>query len=300
MMLRGRVRLGFLSLAFLFMPIFANAAWDRPLRIKVLDSEIRSVAFDDNGVPINCEQITFDAYCRSSRTARLMNILLVQEDNGTQLRVTCTADSKFSRCTPLPVGDSYDAKLEKNGITIAYIDDKGKERKQLYTLVDPAEKKKSRRARVFAPFGSAPPATTTTATAATAPAVAAPSGASPAAAESAGWHQVAPAAAPAQTTVAPVSSQAPATAPAQGGLAQKTTGQATGPKVRCNFSSTPPGADITIDGSYVGNTPSEISLTTGKHVVMIAMVGFGEWKRELTVASDSVVNVTAALQPAQP
>jgi hypothetical protein len=70
--------------------------------------------------------------------------------------------------------------------------------------------------------------------------------------------------------------------------------------VRCNFSSTPSGADITIDGNYVGNTPSEISLSTGRHVVQIAMMGFDAWKRELTVAPDSAVNVTAVLQKTQP
>jgi hypothetical protein len=67
-------------------------------------------------------------------------------------------------------------------------------------------------------------------------------------------------------------------------------------KVRCNFSSTPAGADITVDGKYLGNTPSEIPLTTGTHVVILSMPGFAEWKRELTVEPDSVVNVTASLE----
>ncbi|MGA9989763.1 MAG: PEGA domain-containing protein, partial [Terriglobales bacterium] len=72
-------------------------------------------------------------------------------------------------------------------------------------------------------------------------------------------------------------------------------------KVKCNFSSTPSGADITNDSwKYVGSTPSEISLSTGTHVVVISMPGFAEWKRELTVAPDSVVNVTAILEKTQP
>jgi PEGA domain len=70
--------------------------------------------------------------------------------------------------------------------------------------------------------------------------------------------------------------------------------------VKCNFSSTPAGAEITVDWRYVGNTPSEIGLSSGTHVVVISMPGFAEWKRELTVASDSAVNVTATLQKAQP
>jgi hypothetical protein len=70
--------------------------------------------------------------------------------------------------------------------------------------------------------------------------------------------------------------------------------------VKCNFSSTPAGAEISVDWRYVGNTPSEIGLSTGTHVVVISMPGFAEWKRELTVGPDSAVNVTANLQKAQP
>jgi len=71
-------------------------------------------------------------------------------------------------------------------------------------------------------------------------------------------------------------------------------------KVKCNFSSTPSGADIVIDGKYVGSTPSEIGLDIGTHVVIIAMAGFDPWKRDLTVTADSVVSVTAVLQKTQP
>jgi hypothetical protein len=70
--------------------------------------------------------------------------------------------------------------------------------------------------------------------------------------------------------------------------------------VKCNFSSTPPGAEITVDWRYVGSTPSEISLSIGTHIVVISAPGFAEWKRELTVVADSEVNVTASLQKAQP
>jgi len=71
-------------------------------------------------------------------------------------------------------------------------------------------------------------------------------------------------------------------------------------KVRCNFTSTPPGAEITVDARYVGNTPSEIGLSTGTHVVILSLPGFAQWKRDLTVVADSVVNVTANLQKTQP
>ncbi|MGC2818857.1 MAG: PEGA domain-containing protein, partial [Candidatus Sulfotelmatobacter sp.] len=72
-------------------------------------------------------------------------------------------------------------------------------------------------------------------------------------------------------------------------------------KVRCNFTSSPSGAEITLDGKYVGNTPSEIAVSAGTHVVAFSTPGFVQWKRDLTVEAGSiVVNVTASLQKAQP
>jgi hypothetical protein len=50
----------------------------------------------------------------------------------------------------------------------------------------------------------------------------------------------------------------------------------------------------------MGNAPSEIGLSAGTHLVVLSMKGFAQWKRELTVATDSVVNVTAKLQRMQP
>jgi hypothetical protein len=263
------LQLGFLLLVATFA---GGASRGNLIQIKVLDSETRSVGDDDNGIPINCEQITFDAYCRSTSTPQMTSTLLVQEGNDPPFRVTCRIESEFSRCTPMPKGETFEASREKHGITIYYVDDKGKAQKQSYKFVDKGAK-----------GAKAGPSATTVAVA-TQPV--------PAAAENAGQPRAAAVASPVQNAPAPV----PAPAPAQGGITERASRQSTREKVRCNFTSSPPDADITIDGSYVGNTPSEIGLTTGKHIVVIAKVGFGEWKRELTVASDSVVNVTANLQ----
>jgi len=252
-----------LQAGLLLVAMFANAAPQKnTMRITVLDSETRSLSRDDNSVPNDCEQLTFDAYCRSSRTARLVNTLLVQEGDQPPFRISCTMDSKYSRCTPLPKGATLDARRGKKGVTVYYEDDKGKARSQLYTFVNAGRK--------------AGPS-------ATAAAVAPP--------------QSSPAPAPAPQVAAPVqNSPAAAAVPppvaAPGVLKEK---------VKCNFSSTPSGADITIDSwRYVGSTPSEISLSTGTHVVVISMPGFAEWKRELTVEPDSIVNVTATLEKTQP
>jgi hypothetical protein len=257
--------------AFLLATMFAHAASrSTTIQITVLDSQTRSVDLNNNnGVPLNCDQLTFDAYCRSSRAAQMTSTLLVQEGNNPPFRITCTIESRFSKCTPLPKGASFEARREKRGITIFYDNDKGKPRKQFYTLVDTGGK-------------AAPPATVA--------AIATPQN-SPVPAP------VAPAAAPRQTSPPPAPVQrtaAPASEPPAGWV------RVVPQKVSCNFSSQPAGADITVDGKYVGNTPSAISLGTGTHVVVLSMAGFAEWKRELTVGADSVVNVTANLQKAQP
>jgi hypothetical protein len=69
--------------------------------------------------------------------------------------------------------------------------------------------------------------------------------------------------------------------------------------VKCSFSSTPNGAEITLDGKYVGSTPSAIQLSNGTHTVEISLPGFTVWKRDLTVASGSELTVNAILEKGQ-
>jgi len=66
--------------------------------------------------------------------------------------------------------------------------------------------------------------------------------------------------------------------------------------VKCKFTSTPSGADITLDGKYVGNAPSSIAVGPGTHLVEMSMPGFAKWKRQLTVYAGSDVDVNATLQ----
>lgn len=60
--------------------------------------------------------------------------------------------------------------------------------------------------------------------------------------------------------------------------------------------STPAGAEITVDGSYVGNTPSIIQLPTGEHEIEIAKSGFKAWRRKITVRAGGQVTVDATLE----
>ncbi|HEX2775185.1 MAG TPA: PEGA domain-containing protein, partial [Candidatus Acidoferrales bacterium] len=66
--------------------------------------------------------------------------------------------------------------------------------------------------------------------------------------------------------------------------------------IMCNFSSIPSGAEITLDGKYVGNTPSGIPLSAGTHTVVLFLPGFTQWKRDLTVSPGSDLTVSGILQ----
>ena len=49
-----------------------------------------------------------------------------------------------------------------------------------------------------------------------------------------------------------------------------------------------PGADIDIDGSFVGSTPSTLSVTPGQHTVVVKKKGYEDWSRSMNVAGNSV------------
>ena len=215
---RAALQAGLLML----VAMFANAASRNTIRIKVLDSETRSVSSDDNnGVPLNCDELTFDAYCRSTRnaTATLVNTVLVQEGNGTPFRITCTDESRGSKCIHLPIGETFDARKEKHGITVYYLDDKGKGQSQLYSLVAGTAKAKPA-AVAMVPVAKAPASAAPAENRAPVPT---PSTAPVPAAS------VSLTAAPVQNSSA--TAPAPEPAPAQGGLPEKGLSE----KVRCNF-----------------------------------------------------------------
>jgi hypothetical protein len=63
-----------------------------------------------------------------------------------------------------------------------------------------------------------------------------------------------------------------------------------------NVSSNPPGADISVDGEFVGNSPAALKLAPGKHTLTVRMSGYKDWSREITVHSGSEVQLTANLE----
>ncbi|MFZ0640261.1 MAG: trypsin-like peptidase domain-containing protein [Candidatus Acidiferrales bacterium] len=64
-----------------------------------------------------------------------------------------------------------------------------------------------------------------------------------------------------------------------------------------NVTSDPAGADIYVDGAFVGNTPSVLHLSTGTHAIKIQSTGKKAWERQLEVLKDSKVTLSAALDP---
>jgi len=63
-----------------------------------------------------------------------------------------------------------------------------------------------------------------------------------------------------------------------------------------SVSSTPNAADLYVDGEFSGNTPSKLTLETGKHTVKITTKGYKDWSREITVRQGSDVNLSATLE----
>src|SRR5262249_33348956 len=60
--------------------------------------------------------------------------------------------------------------------------------------------------------------------------------------------------------------------------------------------STPDGADITIDGKFIGNTPSTVKLAPGDHTILIEKSGFKTWQRKITVSPGGNVNLDTTLE----
>lgn len=65
---------------------------------------------------------------------------------------------------------------------------------------------------------------------------------------------------------------------------------------KLSIASTPDEADIEIDGGFVGNTPSDIEVKPGEHVVSVKKPGYGVWEKKVVVNGASTVRLSAALE----
>jgi hypothetical protein len=65
---------------------------------------------------------------------------------------------------------------------------------------------------------------------------------------------------------------------------------------KLSVASVPDGADIEVDGSFVGNTPSDVQISEGEHTVAVKKTGFKDWERKLKVSGGSNVHLNAELE----
>jgi hypothetical protein len=72
--------------------------------------------------------------------------------------------------------------------------------------------------------------------------------------------------------------------------------QSSAASAQLQISSTPDAADIEIDGSFVGNTPSTVGVAAGAHQISVKKSGFKPWDRKITVSSGQI-SVSATLAP---
>ncbi len=66
------------------------------------------------------------------------------------------------------------------------------------------------------------------------------------------------------------------------------TAAATGAQTSISVDSTPSGADIEIDGNFVGSTPSTVPVTAGNHEISVKKRGFATWTRKMNINGGSV------------
>jgi hypothetical protein len=92
----------------------------------------------------------------------------------------------------------------------------------------------------------------------------------------------------------------PAAVPAESAAAGSPADSAVHPAAKVQLESDPSGADIEIDGSFVGNTPSDVQMTEGEHTVAVKKTGFKDWERKLKVSGGSSVHLNAQLEKANP
>src|SRR5690242_4244625 len=58
--------------------------------------------------------------------------------------------------------------------------------------------------------------------------------------------------------------------------------------------STPAGAEISVDGAFVGSTPSSVPVAMGNHTISVKKAGYTDWNRTILVTGGTV-NVAAEL-----
>ncbi len=51
-----------------------------------------------------------------------------------------------------------------------------------------------------------------------------------------------------------------------------------------------------MDGAFVGNATATLKLPAGKHSIKVALAGYTDWTKDLTVLANSELKLSAALE----
>ena len=71
-------------------------------------------------------------------------------------------------------------------------------------------------------------------------------------------------------------------------LATSAASPAVGVVTSVEIASTPAGAEIDVDGAFVGNTPSTLDLPLGDHALRVSKMGFSVWTRQVHVTAGKI------------
>ena len=99
---------------------------------------------------------------------------------------------------------------------------------------------------------------------------------------------------PPAAAVPPAAGQSQPTATSAPAAAPPAESQAT---VEVAISSSPPGAEIILDGKFVGNTPSTLRFAPGDHSIRIEKAGFKPWEKPFTAIVGGAQSLNAVLEP---
>lgn len=64
-----------------------------------------------------------------------------------------------------------------------------------------------------------------------------------------------------------------------------------------DVSSSPAGADVYVDGQYIGTTPASYGTTTGNHDVRVSLSGYADYQTSVSVRANQTSRIAASLQP---
>lgn len=95
---------------------------------------------------------------------------------------------------------------------------------------------------------------------------------------------------------------APAPAPAVPGASAPPAAEGRVPAVDPStvvIKSNPEGSEITVDGKFMGSTPSTVQISPGDHAVTVQQPGFKTWSRNISINAGSIINLHAAMEKDQ-